>query len=525
MRIVNQLRSVSALSIVCLGATILVSGWQLKQLSSEYHAFSAAQQVSYQLTQMQAEMLSISRADPILPDTPEQLNEVARTVEDLRTRLQQALPADKRQPLNTLLQNGWSPYLTQFRSAVTIAETSPQDALTIPEAIYRSHLEPMLEQLKVQIRTQQQQAGQLRARIDARISQLIWLILLPLAAAGLVIVLPQWWVSRRIAARLTQMCMVSHQLAEGDLTVRAPEFDNELGELGRAMNRSVNALARMIGKTREAAMNVREDAESVMTLSHKIHGSTDAQSHELEDMHTAVQTLGHAISTIADLANRTASAAATAREATLGALTAGERSSDRIQETETRFESVACSLRSLAEEFQAVTGVANSIREIAAQTNLLALNAAIEAARAGEHGRGFAVVADEVRKLSLLTHDATEQITHILQETGSRTGTMLTTLASAGEAIHDSRREGEALAGTLEQIDEITHEVNRLMENISSAIEEQTHAGQSLSEGMAGLGNTARQTALDTENMARDLQKLNIVADSLEAAMTEFRLD
>lgn len=524
MRIVSQLRLVSSLSVICLGAAILISGWQLKQLASEYHAFSTAQQISYQLTGMQAVMLSVARADPILPDTAKQLDDAADTVEKLLSQIAPALPADKRQTFTSMLQEGWSPYLTQFRFAVKIASESPQDALNIPEVIYRNHLEPAIAQLKEQTGTHQQESTRLRIRIEQRIALLIWSILLPLVVAGLVVVIPQWLVSRSIARRLSAMSIVSQQLAHGDLSVRAPEFNDELGELSRAMNTSVAALSDMIGASRQAAANVRQEAASVSQLSREVNNSTVEQSRELTDMHSAVQTLCTAIGTISDLADRTVASTSEARQATLGALTAGERATVRLHEMENHFDSIETGTRSLAQEFRAITGVANSIREIAGQTNLLALNAAIEAARAGEHGRGFAVVADEVRKLSLLTHDATQEIGHILKETSSRTETMLAALSTAAESMLGSRQEGSALSQALEHIDTITQDVNRLMDEIAAAIEEQTQASNALTEGMADLGHAASTTATHTENMAQDLHELNVVADQLEAGMTGFRL-
>lgn len=524
MRIVTQLRSVSILSMVCLGAAILISGWQIKQLSAEYRAFSAAQQTSYQLTQMQAVMLSVSRADPILADTDDQLNEAANTVTHLQTYISGNLSADKRQDLTRTLQEGWAPYLTQFRSAVKIASESPQDALNIPEAIYLSYLEPTITQLKAHIKTQQDEASRLQQRIDLRIERLIWLILLPLFAAALVIIVPQWWVGRSISLRLAQMSAISHRMAQGDLTVSAPEFDNELGDLGRAMNHSVSALATMIDTSSRAASNMRTEIMSVSQLSQEVQRNTEEQSRELADMHSAMQTLGDAISTISDLSNRTSEAADEARQATVGALAAGERTAVRMHEMQSHFELVENSTRSLAKEFCSITGVANSIREIAGQTNLLALNAAIEAARAGEHGRGFAVVADEVRKLSLLTHSATEEISYLLKETGSQTEEMLTALSTASAAIESSRLEGEALEVAMQRIDAISQNVNQLMEETTVAIEEQTQASHALTEGMADLGQMASTTASNTENMAQDLHELGIVADRLESGFTGFKL-
>lgn len=524
MRIVHQLRCVSVITSVCLSTVILASGWQLWRLSGEYRAFSSAQQTSYRLMQMQTVMLAVSRADPILPDTAAQLQEADQTVAQLQTAILANLPEAQRPAFKATLAQGWGPYLAQFRSAVNIAGESPQDALNIPEAIYRNYLEATIAQLRAQNKVQQQQATQLSEQIDLRLRWLLWLILLPLSAAGLLIIVPQWWVGRKIAQRLAALSSVSQQLAQGNLTARAPEFNNELGDLGRAMNRSVDALAGMIGASRQAAATVRQEAASVNQLSQEVHGRTEAQSRELSEMHSAMQSLGTAISTISELSNRTVAASGEARQATVGALAAGSRSADQAQEMARHFASVEQCTRLLVEAFRAITGVANSIRDIAGQTNLLALNAAIEAARAGEHGRGFAVVADEVRKLSQQTHDATQDINHILQETHQRTSEMQEALGTVAEAIHSLHAEGDGLTLALNQIDVISCEVTRLMDEIAEAIEEQTQASQALTGSMADLEGSASETAQDAEHITHELHELNQVADQLEAGMAGFRL-
>lgn len=524
MRIVSQLRLVSGLSIFFLSVAIALSGWQLKSLSTEYRVFSSAQQSSYELMKMQAEMLNISRSDPVLQETAAKLDASAQKIEQVRQRVVSVLPLESAKQLEAALKQGWKPYLLQFQSAVKIAGESPQDALGIPEQIYGSYLAPMLEQIQAMTLAQQQNAARLQHNIDRRIAQLLWLILAPIAAAGMLVVIPQWWVSRNIAQRLSAISRTSDQLANGDLTVRAPEYNNELGELSRAMNRSVVSLSEMIQTSINAAAKVRAEAEHVYGLSQQVHGSTEHQSRDLAEMLGAMQTLDEAVNTISQLAQRTAEAAAMAQQATQEAVSAGERSAVRLVEMENHFQLVENSTRSLAEEFRSITSVAGSIRDIAGQTNLLALNAAIEAARAGEHGRGFAVVADEVRKLSLHTHDATQEISQILTETGKRTADMLGALTTAVQSMQASRQEGEELTIAMGQIEGITLEVNRLMNEIATATEEQTRASAMLTSSISDLGKSAQNTTAHTEQMARDLQTMNHVADQLEDGMTGFRI-
>jgi methyl-accepting chemotaxis protein len=426
--------------------------------------------------------------------------------------------------LAKLDQQSWQPYLQQFRSAVQIATESPQDALSIPDAIYRSYLEPLIGTLDEINARQQKQATQLQIRIDRRISWLMWLILLPLCLATLFTVVPQWWVSRQIAERLSRMSAVSRQLASGDLSMRAPEFNNELGELARAMNQSVAALASMIGASRQAASDVRAQAADANRLSREVEARMHGQRRDLGAMHESVQSLGSAIATISTLSERTVSASDAARSTMAAALATGARATIRSQTMAQRFEQVGQSTEDLVQAFQAITGVANSIRDIAGQTNLLALNAAIEAARAGEQGRGFAVVADEVRKLSLQTHEATQEINQILEDTRQRTNAMQESMTTVNHALDGLNEENSALAQSLQQIDSTSHLVNTLMDEMASAIEEQTRASGALTEGMAELGKTATQTSCDSGAIAIELAELSEIANQLETRMNGFRL-
>ena len=524
MRIVTQLRMVSALSIICLGIAILLAGWQLQRLLHEYQTFSAAQQSSYQLMQMQTEMLGVSRSDPVLAETADTLHTAEQRISKLGNQTSALLNPAQGKTLQEAIEQGWLPYLAQFQSAVKIAAESPQDALVIPEQIYGMYLAPMLDKLRQLNQVEQQRATTLQHQIDQRITRLLWLILAPLAIAGLIVILPQWWVSRSIAQRLAHMSQTSHSLAQGDLTIRAPEYDNELGELSRAINRSVSSLSDMIRSSMAAAGKVRAESTAVSHLSHQVLQGTETQSRDLAEMLGAMQTLNEAVSTISQLAQRTASATAQAQQASRHAVGASEHSNQQLQDMENHFHMVENSTRSLVESLRAITGVANSIRDIAGQTNLLALNAAIEAARAGEQGRGFAVVADEVRQLSAHTHDATQEISRILQETNLRTSSMLDALGTAALAMHGSRQGSETLGKAMTEIDDLTQEVHRLTGEIGAAIEEQTQACASITGGIADLDQAARETARHTETMAKDLQELNAVSDRLEAGMAGFRL-
>lgn len=524
MRIATQLRLVSALSILCLGTTLILSGWQISLLRYDYRAYTQGEQIQLGLAQIEATMLSISRADPILPDTETQLETAGHTVDTLHKQITPALNPELQKLFTETLQQGWTPYLTQFRSAVKIASESPQDALNIPEAIYRTLMEPMLDQLRTLKLKQQDAATSLKARIETRVASLLWVILAPLVIAGLIIVIPQWLVGRKIASQIQTMTRTGSAFAEGDLSVRMPESRNELGELGRSVNQSISALSAMLHTVQEAADQVRDETSVVSRISGEVQNHTEQQSQQLTEMNAAVDTLAHAIATVNELTGKTLAAAATAQNATREAHSHGQESAQDLAATEQQFATLDASTRDLASAFRAIVDVAGSIREVAKQTNLLALNAAIEAARAGEHGRGFAVVADQVRVLSLSTHDATQEIQRILEETEIKTQAMFTALHTAGQSVGECRHEGEALTTALARISKVADEVNQLMSAVAQVMHEQNQASQTISARIRDLGCAASATAADAQSMASETRQLNAVADTLETNMARFTL-
>ncbi|MBE9608473.1 methyl-accepting chemotaxis protein [Chitinilyticum piscinae] len=524
MRIARQLQLVTITSILALGTALLLGGWKLYQLEHDFSDYRASQQSARLLLAMKAEMLDVSRADPILAETAQRLDRTAQLVSSNAQQLQQLLPAAQFAPMQQLLTGRWSNYLKQFHSAVSIAETSPQDALAIPEQIYGSELRPLLAEFDQIISSETRRAQSLDQEIDRRITHVMLGVLIPLSGAAVLIILSQLGFARRLRRQLGEMAAVVEGLREGNLTRRMPTPADELGALGEAINTFIGRLESILASTSEASRAMRDDAGSVNRLAGEVSEYAHRQQIQIDDIRAACGTLREAIAHVGTQAEQTSQASNEANHAAGAALSAGQATTGNLGVLSQEFRHVEASMQQLGAAFQRIVAVSDSIKDITDQTNLLALNAAIEAARAGEAGRGFAVVADEVRKLSQTTAESAQNIQRILAETHSITRDTTTRISTVGELLATCNRDGETVSRAIGSIHSMISVVSERMAAIASTVDEQTAAATGIAEQVSSMADGIHITASDSEAMRSEMGGLLQLADQLEHGMRAFRL-
>ncbi|QNH03558.1 methyl-accepting chemotaxis protein [Pseudomonas sp. B11D7D] len=323
--------------------------------------------------------------------------------------------------------------------------------------------------------------------------------------------------SRSIAGRLQQAVEVARSIAEGRLDSRIERGGrDEISVLLNAFATMQDRLRDMIGQIRAGAGQLVASAQSISSASSQLSVSAQEQSQAASSMAATVEELTVSINHVADNANeahglssesgrQSADGGAVIQE-TLGSM---QRIADTVQ-------GAATQIAELGQHSDQISSIVNVIKEIADQTNLLALNAAIEAARAGEQGRGFAVVADEVRLLAQRTANSTQEITEMIKkiQTGTRNAVSnmevgvqqvnggLVQAGQAGDAIVSIRAASERVVGVVDQI--------------SMALREQTVASQDVArnvERIAQMSMENSEAVSDTSRTAHDLQQLAVSLD------------
>ncbi|AOY01904.1 methyl-accepting chemotaxis protein [Jeongeupia sp. USM3] len=524
MRIAAQLKLVSIITVCALGALAGWISWQNHRLHQEYGQFRDNQGALGAIATIKGEMLMLSRLDPLAADAETRIARAEQTVAAAAQKLRPLLDRDGAARLDALLGTRWANYLKQYRSAVAISATSPQDALGIPESIYHAELEPTLAGLDAASQRSRGDAAAVTAAIDQRAGRLLVLTLLPLGLTALLIVASQRSFARTLDRRMATMAGAVTRLSTGQLDLRLPEGKDEFGRLGEQLNRFIDRLASTLKQAQRAAQTARDDAGDVARLAGDIHADAERQTRHLQDIAGSSASLETAVQQVGERAEQAAAAALQTLDAIDAARDAGDASLARLDRLEHNFGHAEQSMRSLADAIDRIVSVAASIDAIAGQTNLLALNAAIEAARAGEAGRGFAVVADEVRKLSQSTTESTQQIRQILDATHARTRETLAAMQAAAACVVECHDDGAVVGGALARIGGAAERVGAMMAAISDTVDEQGRASSAIRERLENIGDSASDSSSKSETMRNDMDGLTATANALDEQLGWFRL-
>ena len=335
-----------------------------------------------------------------------------------------------------------------------------------------------------------------------------------------------WFVARQ----LVELGRVSEALAdiaegEGDLTRRLEvTSQDEVGQLAEKFNVFVDRLRQMMKNVSEVSTAMTQGADRANVTATKRNESVSRQQDEITMVATAVTEMATATAEIASNADNTAKSASHSVELSDQGFKQMEKSQASINELANELTSAVSIISELEEHGNQIATILATIREIAEQTNLLALNAAIEAARAGEQGRGFAVVADEVRVLSQRTHASTEEIEdkikRLQQATDGAVKVMTQSHDMAKTSVHDVDLAGESLS----QIRDAIQMISDMATQIASAAEEQSLVTAEINANTESVREVSEVMASDATEAVGQAQQLNNLANNLKSELSRFKL-
>jgi methyl-accepting chemotaxis protein len=330
-----------------------------------------------------------------------------------------------------------------------------------------------------------------------------------------------------IAKPLREMVAMLDDIAqgEGDLTRRLDvDRVDELGAIAKGFNTFLSKLQSMISQVVDSVQKVSDASEHTADIAIRTNQGVQKQLAEIELVATAVHEM---TATAQDVARNATHAAEAANHADSAANQGREIVHSTSRAISTLAEEIGRAVgvvQNLAKDSENINAILVAIRGIAEQTNLLALNAAIEAARAGEQGRGFAVVADEVRNLAQKTQQATEEIQSMIQQLQHGTREVVRVMQDSQEKTDDSVRHANEAAEALVSITQAVSVINDMNTQIASAAEQQSAVAEDINRNVTNIGNVAHEVAGGADEASAASAELTKLAEQQRRLINQFRV-
>ena len=363
----------------------------------------------------------------------------------------------------------------------------------------------------------------IHAPAKAALIKMIGLGVCCLTVAGLL----AWWIGGRISKPIIEVVEGMNDISQGDgdLTKRLERQTNdEVGDLADAFNVFAEKVHNIISEVAYTTQDVASSATQIATSSEEIAQGMEEQSAQVTEVSSAVEEMSASITEVATRSHEAKNHAEQAKSA-------AENGSQIVQQNISAINLIAGdsvhvgeNIGDLGSQAEKIGEIITVINDISEQTNLLALNAAIEAARAGEHGRGFAVVADEVRKLADRTTKATDDITELIDaiQTGTNTAIerMETSKENVEKGVTTATEAGESLSNIMGNSDDVAG----LIQTIAAAAEQQSAAAEEISSNIQSISAVTSQSREGTNQAAQAATHLSEKADSLKQLVGQFKI-
>ncbi len=356
-------------------------------------------------------------------------------------------------------------------------------------------------------------------------SQAIMSIVISTAIAVVLAMFAAFLVTRSITQPIRRMIETVEAMAGGDLSrTIVAESRDEIGTLQSALGRMSDNLARMIGEVRTGAKQLVSSATELSGAATDVRKGSELQSEAASAMAAALEEMSTSINHVSSLSED-------ARQTSVEAGHTAHSGSDTIHSMVGEIRQVAEAIgegavkaQQLGQESERISAIVHVIRDVADQTNLLALNAAIEAARAGEQGRGFAVVADEVRKLAEKTTSSAQEITEMVGSIQAGATAMSTQMETTAKRMQEGMELAQKAGGAIGEIDTGAQNVVHMIDDVSSALKEQATASHDIAGRVEQIVQMVEENSSAIGSVANSAEQLNALATTLRSGVERFRV-
>ena len=313
-------------------------------------------------------------------------------------------------------------------------------------------------------------------------------------------------------------------LADGDLTANATVSENITGAIADSINYTIEELRLLVGRINDAANRVTTATEIASQTSIELLTAAEKQSREIQDAGQSALEMARSMSEVSSSATQSAQVARQSLAAAEKGTRAVEDSIKGMNEIRNQIQETSKRIKRLGESSQEIGEIVEMISDITEQTNVLALNAAIQAASAGEAGRGFTVVAEEVQRLAERSAEATKQIAAIVKTIQTDTQDAVSAMEKSTQGVVEGAKLSDAAGQALTEIGLVSHNLSDLIDRISASTQDQATSATDVAKLMQAILSVTEQTTAGTERTAAAVEELSSLASELKGSVAGFKV-
>ncbi len=331
--------------------------------------------------------------------------------------------------------------------------------------------------------------------------------------------------SQHLQANVDEMLVAMDRLSNGDLTIHMPvEGSDSIARLRQGFNHTVDTLHDLVQSVRDSIDAAASASSEISSSTEEMSAGAQEQARQTSDAVAAVEEMTKTIMENSSNARQTSDATEQSRQSALTGSDVMKQTVDGMNRISSVVSNSATTIQALGESSAHIGAIITVINDIADQTNLLALNAAIEAARAGEQGRGFAVVADEVRKLAERTTSATQEISDMIKKIQSDTAGAVKSISEGNREVEEGMKLTGRAQSALSEIVSAVSNVSTMISQIAIASEEQSTASEQISRNIEAMNAVTAESATGLRQIAQASEDLNRMTESLHQLIGHFHL-